>query len=122
VQGSFAQLAGGSLAFEVEGGISSLLLLGGSANFAGTVDVNFVGGFAGTALYTLVDATGYSGSFSGLQVSGLDAGYGANLLYTASGVQLGISAVPEPHSIALLLAGLGVVGLMRARCGRRRGR
>ncbi|MEO5735632.1 MAG: S8 family serine peptidase [Rubrivivax sp.] len=116
VNGSFLQLAGGLLAMDIQGGLSDLLVVGGPASFAGRVGVTFAGGFSSAGLFTLVSATAYSGQFA-LEVSGLDSGYVANLLYTGAGVQLSVTAVPEPQTVALLLAGLGVIGAMaRRRC------
>lgn len=114
VNGSFLQLSGGLLAMDIEGGLSDLLVVGGTASFAGRLGVTFAGGFSGTGLFSLVSATGYSGQFT-LETNGLDSGYIASLLYTGGGVQLSVTAVPEPQSMALLLAGLGVIGAVARR-------
>lgn len=112
VLGSFSQLAAGVLDFEIESGTADLLQVAGLAVFGGTLDVTFVDGFTGAGLYTLVSAPSYSGQFSSLGVQGLAAGFDASLVYSAAGVQLSVTVVPEPETLALMLAGLAVLGWM----------
>lgn len=115
VLGSFAQLGAGVLDFDIGLGGADLLALAGTASFAGSLDVSFVDGLSGTGLYTLISAHNYSGRFGTMTVAGLSAGYAANLLYSAEGVQLNVVAVPEPQTYALLLAGLLAVGAVTRR-------
>lgn len=121
VLGNFAQLGSGTLAFEIDDGVADLLQVAGSAVFGGTLGVSFVDGFAGLGLFTLLSVNTYSGLFSTFNVIGLDSAYGANLVYTSAGLQLSVTAVPEPQSFALMLAGLGVIGA-REWMSRRRAR
>lgn len=109
VLGSFTQLAGGWLDFDIGTGAGDMLDLAGAAVFGGAVDVSFVDGLSNTGVFSLINAVNYSGTFSSLTVTGLGAGLIAGLSYTAAGVQLSVAVVPEPASYALLLAGLAVV-------------
>lgn len=110
VLGSFMQLAGGMLDFDIGAGGGDVLNLAGSAVFDGAVDVSFVDGLSNTGVFSLINAANYTGTFSALTVAGLSAGLVASLSYSAGGVQLSVVAVPEPQTVALLLAGLAVVG------------
>lgn len=117
VLGDFAQLGGGTLDFEIDDGAADLLQVAGSALFGGTLGVTFVDGFAGLGLFTLLSVGSYSGLFSAFSVVGLSGGYGADLVYTAAGLQLSVTAVPEPQTWVLMLAGVGVMGWMCRRRG-----
>jgi len=114
VLGSFTQLAGGLLDFDIGKSGSDLLDLAGMALFGGGVDVSFVDGL-GAGVYTLISANGYSGRFSSLTTSGLQSGYTANLLYTVEGVQINVAAIPEPETYAMMLTGLLAVGWVARR-------
>ncbi len=110
VLGSFTQLAGGLLDFDIGTGAGDLLDLAGSAVFGGAIDVTFVDGLSNAGVFSLINAVNYTGAFAALTVTGLGAGLVADLTYTPAGVQLSVAVVPEPGSYALLLAGLAVVG------------
>ncbi|MBC7941455.1 MAG: PEP-CTERM sorting domain-containing protein, partial [Chitinophagaceae bacterium] len=110
VLGSFTQLAAGMLDFDIGNGGADLLDLAGRASFGGSLDVSFVDGLSGAGLYTLISAGNYTGRFDAMTVTGLAAGYAANLVYSAAGVQLSVAVVPEPHTYAMLLAGLAALG------------
>jgi subtilase-type serine protease len=114
VLGSFTQLSGGLLDFDIGRGASDLLDLAGMALFGGGVDVSFAEGL-GAGVYTLISANGYSGRFASLTTSGLQSGYTANLLYTVEGVQISVAAIPEPATYAMMLTGLLAVGWVARR-------
>lgn len=115
VLGSFAQLSAGLLDFDIGPGGADLLDLAGMASFAGGLGVSFIDGLSSTGVYTLIAARNYSGRFETMTVAGLAAGYAANLLYSAEGVQINVVAVPEPQTYALLIAGLLAVGAVARR-------
>ena len=115
VLGSFAQLSGGLLDFDLGLGGADLLDLAGMALFGGGLDVSFVDGLFDIGSYTLIAAHNYSGRFDTLTVAGLASGLTANLLYSADGVQINVVAVPEPETYAMLVAGLLAVGWVARR-------
>ncbi|CAN5309772.1 hypothetical protein BH11PSE9_BH11PSE9_06560 [soil metagenome] len=117
VLGNFAQFPAGTLDMEWSGGLTDLLDVKGTAFLGGTLGVTFLDAYTGTGhtLYTLVSTGNYLGTFSMLDIAGLGAGYTASLVYTSFGVQLDVSAVPEPETYALMLAGLGVMGWVARR-------
>ena len=71
VLGSFAQLSGGLLDFDIGLGGADLLDLAGMALFGGGLDVSFVDGLFNIGSYTLIAAHNYSGRFDTLTVGGL---------------------------------------------------
>lgn len=118
VLGSFTQLGAGLLDFDIGTGGADLMNLVGTASFAGKLDVSFVDGLSSAGLYTLINANHYTGRFDGFTVAGLAAGLTANVVYSVAGVQLNVTAVPEPETYAMLFAGLLVVaGVARRRLG-----
>lgn len=97
-------------------GSGPLLQVGRRATLVGDLSLSFDSGFSFAAgTYTLLNAATLEGSFGQVSYTGLMAGYTANVLYTAGGVQLNIAAVPEPETYALLLGGLAVVGFVARR-------
>lgn len=97
-------------------GSGPLLQVGQRATLVGNLSLSFDSGFSFVAgTYNLLSATTLEGSFGQISTTGLLAGYTANVLYTAGGVQLNIAAVPEPETYALLLGGLAVVGFVARR-------
>lgn len=119
--GSLTQAAGAT--FEVD--LTSLaafdlLTVGGAAALDGTLALNCLGAcsFALGDSFTILDASGaLSGSFANVTLSGFGSG-AFSVLYdlpTAS-VRLlvteAVTAVPEPETYALLLAGIAAVGLV----------
>lgn len=117
VLGDFAQFAAGELDLEVGLGGADLLAVNGTAVLGGTLSLTFLDGALGSTAgsYTLLSAGHFSGQFSSLEISGLGAGYAGEVVYGSDGVQLEITAVPEPQTLALLLGGLGVVGFVARR-------
>lgn len=115
VVGSFTQLAGATLDIDVGLDGSDLLQVVGGATFGGTLEVSFVQGLVNPGVFNLINASSYNGRFSALTVSGLADGYVANLTYSANGVAINVSVVPEPGTYAMLLAGLGMLGFMARR-------
>lgn len=92
----------------------------GSVMLGGTLQVDFGGDAPVTGTFRFLTASaGVSGRFDSL-VSSLDpARYRLTAVYGVDHVSLTVAAVPEPHTYALLLAGLGAVAVVARR--RRRG-
>lgn len=85
-----------------------------SVTFDGILNLIFSGGgysVSATAV-KLFDVDNYSGSFSAINVSGLDSGLVATLNTSTGYVE--IAAIPEPSSIAVL-AGFGALGFVAYR-------
>jgi subtilase-type serine protease len=109
VLGSFAQLAGGTLGFDVGTDGSDLLTVAGSAALDGTLSVSF-SGLSQPGTFALIQSSSYSGQFSSLTFTGLGEGGAAHLVYGANGISIEVTAVPEPATWALWLGGAGFVG------------
>lgn len=120
--GSFEQGAGGMLAIELESLIShDLLQVSGTANLAGTLALSCFGDcrfYVGDEIVILTSGGALSGEFSAVTYSGFLTGEFA-VLYGANDVRLkvlvDVTPVPEPETWSMLLAGLGLVGLMARR-------
>lgn len=92
----------------VGGGVNDLVNVGGDLTLDGTLAVAPLGGF-GIGTYRLFDYTG-SLNYLGLAISAVPSELLAAIDLSVPGqVNLNVTAVPEPSSIALL--GLGVVGI-----------
>lgn len=107
--------AGSQLLFELDtpdvvgNGINDLAIVIGDLQLAGTLVINQLGGF-GAGTYRLFD---YTGSFSnqGLSITGLSGAFLAIVDDSTPGqVNLSVTAVPEPSAVVLL--GLGALGLV----------
>jgi hypothetical protein len=113
IGGNYSQAPGGSLVIELDGADQGLsydwLSIGGTASLAGDLylDVGYTPA-DGTSFTILTALLGVTGAFDHIYANGwnVTTTYGSdNVMVTLT------SAVPEPESILLLLAGLGVLGL-----------
>ncbi len=124
VLGNFAQAPGGTFAVDLESlashdlfNVSGMAALGGTLALSCLADCSFAVG----DVVTILDSAGdLSGSFASVTLSGFATG-AFDLVYDTAGdrVQLVVSeavtAVPEPGTYAMLLAGLGAVGYLAQR-------
>ncbi len=123
--GAYTQTAAGTLALDLTSLASfDLLDITGAANLAGTLALNCLGACSfdiGDSFTVLTSTAARSGSFAGLTLNGFASG-AFDVLYSSNSVQLlvtqTVSAVPEPETYALWLAGLAMVVTI----GRRRAR
>lgn len=125
--GNYAQTAGGSFAVDLQSLAShDLFNVSGTAALDGGLALSCHGAcsFAVGDVVTILDSVGdLSGSFTSVTMSGFNTG-AFNVIYdsVADRVQLqvtqAVTAVPEPGTAALWLAGLGMFGrLVRRRTG-----
>ena len=125
LSGNYAQTAAGTFAVDLESLTSSdLFNITGTASLAGTLALSCFAScsYAVGDVITILDSVGnLNGTFSGgLTLSGFASG-AFNVIYdtAADRVQLvvtqAVTAVPEPQTYALLLAGLAVVGRLARR-------
>ena len=114
ILGNYHQAADGVLDFEIGADGQDLIVVdGGTALFEGTLRIRFVDGFAPSQGDTFELISGaVTASFSQLEVLGLAPGYDFDLGGDGGLVLVAIEVppVPEPGQLALLLAGLAVVG------------
>lgn len=95
------------------------LVVGGKLKFGGKLILTSWNGFVAQAgqSFDLLDWASSSGTFKTIDASGLKLAAGTQLdysqLYTTGTIS--VTAVPEPESYALLLAGLGVIGFVARR-------
>jgi hypothetical protein len=123
INGNYTQGSGGILEAFVEGtgaGQYSQLNITGSATFAGTLDLDFITGFAPTAGETFDLINIGSGNFSGLgiEISGLAPGFQytegfANGSFDLTALNNGVSTTPEPSAFLLLAMGIALMILLR---------
>jgi hypothetical protein len=121
VNGDFSLLNGGLLTFDIAGtspDLFSQLYISEFGSFQGTIDFDFIDGFAPTEgdFFNLINAAGGADfSLANFEVEGLEPGFlfadtfsdgSWTLLAENKGVSTGTAATPEPHSIWLLATGL----------------
>ncbi len=88
----------------------------GNLNFGGTLRLVSYGSFIGQAgqTFDLFDWGTSSGTFANIDISGFNLAAGTWLdtssLYQNGSVTISVTAVPEPETYAMLLAGLGLMG------------
>jgi T5SS/PEP-CTERM-associated repeat protein len=97
------------------------LVVGGKLKLGGTLVLTSWNGFVAQKgqRFDLFDWGSSSGSFKTIDASGFKLAAGTQLdysaLYTTGEVFVTTSAVPEPETYAMLLAGLGVIGFLARR-------
>ena len=98
------------------------LLITGSANLGGYLDLVFLGGFApdsGDVFDLMVVSSILSGSFQGINIFGLQPGFLYSTSLSGGAFQLTAlndgTAVPEPWTGGLIVVGLGSMLLYRRR-------
>ncbi len=107
-----------AVAGTVGSGINDLLSIGGNLTLDGTLQVTEMPGFT-EGTYRLANYTGIlTNNVLGLETSFLTAHPGSSI-DTSIANQVNLVVVPEPASLASLLAGLGVLFLRRKRGGGR---
>ena len=117
ISSTYTQGAAGTLALDLNSLASfDLLAVTGAANLGGTLALSCLAACSfdvGDSFVVLTTTGVRSGTFSGLTLSGFGSG-GFDVLYGSNNVSLrvtqAVTAVPEPGSYALLLAGLAAVG------------
>jgi hypothetical protein len=114
--GALTTNVGSILDFELgPPGTGDVLTVAGSLTInGGSLNLTDMGGM-GAGLYTLIDYGTFSGSLTGLGTPTGPAGYAFELIDTGSTIELAVTAVPEPSTVAI-----AVFGLIGCICTRRR--
>ena len=111
----------GTLLTEIGASASDLLHITGIASFLnGTFAFSFLDGFPPPAFgsdWVFLTADGGVTGWQGLDlfVSGLHGNHRYFITSDGNNLRFNLAAVPEPETYAMLLAGLGVLGLMARR-------
>lgn len=105
-------------------GFGSLTTTGFSADRVGTLSINS-GAFTGVGSFTLIDATSWSSSFSGVLFNGNAYTLGQDVVLgdktwnvVQSGNDLLLTVIPEPGTLALIFLA-GSLGIARQKCRHR---
>lgn len=126
ITGDYRQAAAGSMLIELggtAGGLYDKVAVGGTATLDGALSVVFVNGFSASAgdSFEILSATSLVGQFNAVGLAALGPGLLWNTHYSldpagTDTLRLFVtSAVPEPETWALFLAGLAAVGAMARR-------
>lgn len=116
IDGDLVQTAGSTTEFDLGGAaLHDVLAVTGHATLGGSLVVRRAGGFMPSlgqsfVVMTFANRVGTSGFLGDTTLVGWDGGVGFGVVYGDSTVSLEVTAVPEPGSIALLTAGLAVLG------------
>lgn len=113
---TFAQGAQGTLEFDITGPGNYLLSIAGSAVLGGRLLLDFLDGLDANTpdLVSIIASDGLSGGFASIDVVGLTDAYAETLVRTATGLELRFTAIPEPAGWLVMIAGPGMLGLLRA--------
>ncbi|MBL8380298.1 MAG: PEP-CTERM sorting domain-containing protein [Burkholderiales bacterium] len=129
--GNFQQTSSGTLDIEIAStSVFDTLIVNGNAQLGGTLALQCIGACAiatGNS-FVVLDATGdLTGTFATVTTSGFGAGFAYTLQYDTTNdlvrvnvTNAGIPPIPEPHTWALLIAGLGLVTTLARRRATRR--
>lgn len=125
ISGDYTQSSAGVFDVLMDGyGSPTTLNVGGTANLHGTMSMSFLWGDFGITAhlgdsFTILSASNLVGSFDVLNLASLalDLAWKVDYLHDQDAlgtdfVRLSVVAVPEPETYAMMLAGLGLVGVM----------
>ena len=107
---SFAQFPAGTLALDIGNGGNDMLAVGDTSFLGGTLALRFESGFNTLGMVKLIDSDDFLGTFSSVTFSNVNPLFAASLVYGDDGIQLNVTAIPEPGTYAMLLAGLVAIG------------